>query len=143
MKQCPKCKLEKGPTAFYKDPSTSDGLSCWCSMCQREEGREYYKTNRAARLNYAKRRPKLLYRKNHLRTRYGCSLEDYELLLKKQKGVCAICKQKCKTKPSLGVDHCHTTGEIRGLLCATCNPALGLFKDSPKLLLAAIRYLTK
>jgi hypothetical protein len=41
----------------------------------------------------------------------------------------------------LAVDHCHTTGKVRGLLCSTCNTALGSFQDNPAYLKAAIHYL--
>jgi hypothetical protein len=41
----------------------------------------------------------------------------------------------------LAVDHCHTTGKIRGLLCSKCNPALGAFNDNIEILNSAIKYL--
>lgn len=79
-----------------------------------------------------------------LKCRYGISLEDYKLRLEVQEHTCAICgtdnpggraKRFC-------VDHNHETGEFRGLLCHSCNRALGLFKDSPTILSAALEYLT-
>ena len=59
---------------------------------------------------------------------------------------CDICNEhhttiKDRTGKSLAVDHCHTTGEVRGLLCFGCNTALGRFKDDPTLLKNAIKYL--
>jgi len=74
---------------------------------------------------------------------FGISLEQYNATLKQQKGVCAICRKKCKSGRRLAVDHCHKTGMNRGLLCSKCNRGLGLFNDSPKLLLAAIKYLRR
>jgi hypothetical protein len=59
-------------------------------------------------------------------------------LVKQQKGKCAICKTKMK-EPC--VDHCHTTGKIRGALCVNCNTGLGHFCDSVELLKSAISYL--
>ena len=65
-----------------------------------------------------------------------------------QNGLCAICqqpetKQRNGKKFELAVDHDHETGAVRALLCSHCNYALGYFKDSPDLLLAAIAYLQK
>ena len=77
------------------------------------------------------------YRKN-----YGISLDDYNALLDLQKECCAICgiKQEDFGK-NLFVDHDHSTGEVRGLLCHKCNSGLGMFNDDIKLLHAAIDYL--
>lgn len=69
----------------------------------------------------------------------------------RQRGVCKICGnidvKVNKTGESriqrLAVDHCHKTGKVRGLLCASCNGGLGLFKDDINLLKKATRYLTK
>ena len=61
-------------------------------------------------------------------------------MLEKQNHVCAICGNKDNNK-KLAVDHCHTTGVIRGLLCSACNTSLGKFKDSVELLQNAIQYL--
>ena len=82
-------------------------------------------------------------RSRHYKNRYGINLEEYEKILKDQKGVCAICKksEKCSTKKRLHVDHCHDTNEIRGLLCHHCNVALGNFKDDLDMLENAAVYL--
>ena len=69
---------------------------------------------------------------------YGMSLADYEAMLERQRGACAICK---KSDEALCVDHCHACGKVRGLLCAKCNSALGFCNDSPEHLLAAVAYL--
>jgi hypothetical protein len=66
------------------------------------------------------------------------SLADYEAMLERQRGACAICK---KSDEALCVDHCHACGKVRGLLCAKCNSALGFCNDSPEHLLAAVAYL--
>lgn len=67
------------------------------------------------------------------------SPEDYEALLQHQGGVCAICGRKPKER--LVIDHSHSSGLVRGLLCNRCNLGLGLFEDDQKRLLAAIQYL--
>jgi Recombination endonuclease VII len=69
---------------------------------------------------------------------YGISLEDYDVMFERQGGACAICK---RTGVTLCVDHCHLTGEVRGLLCIRCNSAIGFCSDDPAVLLAAADYL--
>lgn len=65
-------------------------------------------------------------RRRHLRRCYGITLEDYNDLYDQQEGRCAICKEEEKREGWwLHVDHDHSTGEIRGLLCSVCNLALG------------------
>lgn len=82
-----------------------------------------------------------------LKRRFGLSIAQYEAMADTQNGVCAICKQPERSLDKDGgprrmpVDHCHTTGKVRGLLCTACNRALGLFKDSPDILASAISYL--
>ena len=73
------------------------------------------------------------------RTGLGFTVEQYDVLFKKQGGACAICGRATKTH--LYVDHDHTTGEVRGLLCSSCNLGLGNFKDSVPIMRQAILYL--
>jgi hypothetical protein len=74
-----------------------------------------------------------------LKRRYGISPAEYDALLAKQGGACAICRKRPKGR--LCVDHCHVTGMIRGLLCNECNGALGYLKDDQASLVAALAYL--
>lgn len=81
-----------------------------------------------------------------LRRQYKISIEHYRQMLDAQGGCCAIYRKPEKMEikgrvVSLAVDHDHTTGAVRGLLCSNCNTALGLFNDDPKLLDAAKDYL--
>lgn len=82
--------------------------------------------------------------KRFIKKTYDITYEAYEKMLEQQQYCCAICKSKVSSKRTsrLFVDHCHDTLRVRGLLCSACNHALGLFKDSPTLLKAAISYLT-
>lgn len=80
--------------------------------------------------------------------KYGLTPEQYALMFKEQGGVCAICGRPERTilrgKPrSLSVDHCHSSGRIRGLLCGLCNLGLGGFEDNIEYLLDAIVYLER
>lgn len=88
------------------------------------------------RAEYAANREK--YRLRHLLKEYGLSIEQYNEILHRQGGVCAICK---KTPEKFHVDHDHQTGQVRGLLCSPCNVVLGLMKDLPERLRAAAAYL--
>src|SRR5712691_2142373 len=64
--------------------------------------------------------------------RFGFSRDDYEALLARQGGVCAICGNKPeRPKRRLCIDHCHLTNEVRSLLCNKCNVGLGMFDDDP------------
>lgn len=71
----------------------------------------------------------------------GLTQISYEVLLKKQNYVCAICKKPNTTKKDWAIDHCHTTGQTRGILCLNCNMVLGHSKDDIQVLLNAIEYL--
>ena len=85
--------------------------------------------------------------KQHIRKmkrEYGVSIEQYNALFTKQDGNCAICgKNQSVIERRLCVDHRHSDGKIRGLLCGKCNTALGLVDDSIDLLEDAIKYLRK
>jgi len=72
----------------------------------------------------------------------GITQELYDQLLSNQDSKCAICRRP-PGRQYLAVDHDHETGEIRGLLCGTCNRALGLLRDSGEVLLAAYNYITR
>jgi hypothetical protein len=76
-----------------------------------------------------------------LRAIYKITLADYNRMLAAQDGKCAICHLPPQ-RSRLFVDHCHTSGKVRGLLCGKCNSALGLLKDSVQALDEAKRYLT-
>ncbi len=75
---------------------------------------------------------------------FGITVAQYDAMLVAQGGCCRLCKSTTpgqKRKVHFMVDHCHTTGKIRGLLCHPCNVALGLFKDNITTLKEAQRYL--
>ena len=81
-------------------------------------------------------------RRYHFKCQYGISLQDYDRLLKKQRGGCAICG-RTPTSRWLAVDHDHKTNKIRGLLCTQCNLMLGVAQDSIETLHLAVKYLRK
>lgn len=76
------------------------------------------------------------------KSKYGVSPEQFDAMLAAQKEACAICGTKePKGRGAFNVDHCHTSGVVRGLLCQPCNTALGLFRDDTVLLSRASTYL--
>jgi hypothetical protein len=122
----------------------------------RSERREYEKAWRQANpekvREYAKRWRKnnpeitrVKQRRNSLKRQYGMSPQDYDALFAAQGGRCAICgTDKLTGRWSVfAVDHCHITNKVRGLLCNECNRGMGLMKDDPARLLAAVDYLNK
>lgn len=79
--------------------------------------------------------------------RYGLNEKSFNELLTRQNNVCAVCL-KAETKKhqngkvtNLSIDHCHTTGKVRGLLCSKCNFAIGHLDDNPYLCERAMKYL--
>lgn len=72
---------------------------------------------------------------------YQLTVAGYLRLLEEQRNRCAICNHRPQHLRELVIDHNHRTGQVRGLLCSKCNTALGLFRDSPDVLDAAIEYL--
>lgn len=76
----------------------------------------------------------------HRLLKYQMTPEQYAAKVEEQQGRCAICAIEPEAR-ALAVDHNHTTGRVRGLLCHNCNVALGLFKEEPQFLKRAIAYL--
>ena len=93
---------------------------------------------RKAQMTAEDRKAKRIYDQNYqLQRMYSLSRREFDALLEKQGGVCAICRKQSR----LHVDHCHDTGAIRGLLCQNCNLLLGHAKDSFLILIRAMSYL--
>lgn len=121
-KRCATCKQWLDPGQFRADSGNADGLMGACIRCMRHRV---------------------------IAKRYGITLEHYERLAAAQDDVCAICGGSNESGRSLAVDHDHgcCSGNqacgtcVRGLLCSNCNMALGLFKEDPARLKAAVAYL--
>lgn len=105
---------------------------------------------------YLKNKKKILartdaYRKSHpsmrrngdLKRRYGLSRSDFDVLLKSQGGVCAICRKPGWAGMSPHVDHDHETGAVRGILCKACNSAMGLIKEDLDIAQSMVEYMKK
>ena len=77
----------------------------------------------------------------HYKRKFGISLAEYNRMLEEQNGVCAVCKgEEPKRYKNIAVDHNHTTGEVRGLLCSSCNRALGLLQDNELIIEELLKY---
>ncbi len=146
-KKCTKCDIEKPFDAFQRAPKMRDGRCSWCRACKNVARCDWAVRNpekqSAIRRNQRIRNPQKVVlhdRKMNLK-QYGITLEEYEALLEKQGGVCAICEKVCSSGRNLAVDHAHTVGIVRGLLCMKCNRSLGGFDDDPGLLLRGVAYL--
>lgn len=125
-KVCKDCGETKDLSKFPKNKEMVDGHINFCNPCR-------YK-------KYAKKRNKTdKYWAYQLQWKYGLSLEDYKEMVEKQDGRCAICGKIPNYR--LCVDHRHDTGKVRGLLCRTCNKAIGQLGDTPYALERALRYL--
>lgn len=75
-------------------------------------------------------------------SRFGLTIEAYDLLFKSQGGKCAICR-KPPGRLRLAVDHDHSTNSVRGLLCSNCNRGIGHLQDDPEIVTAAAVYIRR
>lgn len=121
---------------------------------KREANRRWIERNKDQRAGYAAERYRrrlasedpLHLRRWRLLTHYGLTVEDYQAMLAKQQGLCAICRRPPnggKHSGLLVVDHDHDTNKVRGLLCDPCNRGLGQFGDSLERVDAAAAYLRR
>jgi hypothetical protein len=112
-KVCTFCKVVKSEKDFHK--SSVNGRQSYCKECAQIKARLY---------------------------RYGVTVEEYNVIFEIQKGRCKICGiHNLESYRPLVVDHNHTTGKFRGLLCSQCNQGIGLLQDSYELCDKASAYL--
>ena len=144
---CTKCGYVGPEKDWVSDPRRSTGRMSECRTCSnkrkaasrlrhleknREKGRKGYWANREQRLDYCRFR------------NYGVTPEQYHSMIEKQRNRCAICgtdRAKPNVESKWHVDHDHTTGTVRGLLCYKCNSVLGYANNSPTVLIKAAEYL--
>ncbi len=114
-KECTICKRLLKSNNYYSSKLGPGGLMSHCMKCE---------TNR------------------RLKKTYGITLKEYDEMFDSQEGNCAICGLPEITR-RLSVDHDHTTGEVRSLLCTQCNLVLGTVSDNQDVLTSMIKYLQK
>ncbi|MGD6750825.1 endonuclease VII domain-containing protein [Streptomyces sp. BH105] len=112
-KYCRSCGEIKAHDEWHRNATASDGLSTSCKDCRATKGRA-----------------------GHLKRQYGITEAERDELVAAQVGVCCICLDA----PAVHVDHCHETGRVRGVLCFSCNAALGQFRDRPDAIRRAAAY---
>lgn len=144
-KWCPRCETTKPVDAYGR--RRNGALMGYCRPCMASYDVAYRQDENGAE---NKRRASQKWsegpRKEYdLQRTYGIGVADYEALLERQGGCCAICGADTP-RQTLGerhwnVDHCHSTDRVRGLLCNSCNLGIGKFGDDPDLLDAAAMYL--
>ena len=137
-KRCSKCTEYKELSEYSPSSKKAFGVNSWCKICIAALKHAAYDFEES--------------KDAQLRHTYGIRLEEYNNMLKEQNGVCACCgkpemyetgrsKRTVDRIPMLHIDHCHTTGAIRGLLCSSCNQALGMLGESPERVKLLLRYI--
>ena len=131
-RECVKCKKDLALKNFYFRINKKTGTKYFSSKCIKCFNIYNYNIDKNFKLKKA----------------YGITLDQYNDMLSKQDGKCMICLVDNNglyqnKKKAFAVDHCHTTGKIRGLLCGDCNSGIGLLKENIDLLNNAIKYLNK
>lgn len=129
---CTGCLVFKLWPAFAHDRTSSTGHRARCLDCCAAYQRARSMTEAE------KQRNRDSQRRHRIRQYKGMTPERYEEMVLEQQGLCAACGDRPRR---LCIDHDHTTGEVRRLLCADCNAGIGLFRDDPGRLLAAALYL--
>ncbi len=125
MKICKTCQTEKPLSEFWKRTYKSGVVKTQskCKSCQTTKRRKYYKPH-----EYARRK-------------WNLTEEEYTTLINRSQGLCEVCNTPMGDKRC--IDHNHSTGEIRGVLCNKCNTALGLVGDNTTTLTKLIQYLER
>lgn len=125
MRFCPTCKQVKMLEEFPRNRSGPSGRGGYCKPCHNARGKEHLDRRGGSR-------------EYHLRRRYGIGAADVDAMIEAQGGQCATCNGKPEH-----VDHDHTTGKVRGVLCFNCNQALGNIRDNRTTLRRLDHYLRR
>jgi hypothetical protein len=134
-KTCSKCGEDKPLTEFHKRTASRDGVQGRCKKCQC-----------AARKTWAELHPgrqRTIEFNRKLKSRHGVSGDQFWEMHSDQSGLCGACGDALQPGRKTAVDHSHTTGKVRALLCFHCNVALGHVRESPARLHALLTYLEK
>jgi hypothetical protein len=151
LKACSTCAQVKGFEDFYRRSVGPTGRKSQCIACYRDGQRAYNATEHAKRRKRVERtrrraqdpeRYDRLVRAAQFKSKYGITLAHYEQMLADQGGCCAVCGL-LGGDWTLLVDHCHTTGRVRGLLCRKCNSGIGMLGDSAAGVQQALSYLMR
>lgn len=130
IKYCGRCRKHLPRKAFNKDKRRKGGLRYACRKCNHVAKLAYSASDRGRTRQWAAR----------LKRRYNITPKDYNAMLEAQGGVCAACGNHPEGL-HLNVDHNHATGRVRGLLCSSCNLALGNVYEDIKILEGLVSYI--
>ncbi len=129
VKKCRTCKTTKTVSDFAKNPTGIQGVRGTCKDCRPKDTR-------------------LTIRGRNVRYKYGIELDEFVGMYEDQGGQCVICSidvdlyaPEDRKANVAHVDHCHTTGKIRALLCHQCNVGIGAFREDIEVLENAIQYI--
>ena len=146
MINCTKCEIEKEESEFRSRTSSKRGYQYWCKQCENEANKARYtpkpkKEKESKEINKEEVAAKA--KERMLKSRYGITFEEYEAMYNAQNKCCAICSKELPLGGTKGlyVDHNHTTGVVRGLLCSGCNSAIGKLKEDRDIFERAMKYL--
>ena len=134
LKWCPRCHQQKSLDDFGVARKRPDGRMAFCRPCWSDYRKEYMARNPD------QAQKKRDYMRGYL---YGMDPNTYTRLFEAQGGVCAICGKPEPEFRRLRIDHDHTTGKVRGLLCSGCNTGLTRFGDSPEGLQRVLDYVMR
>lgn len=145
LRHCTACKERKALSEFPKNKACSQGRTRVCRKCTSASSRRWVANVGKKNPNFVANR--LLSQEKDRAKRYGLTLEELEAMKVKSAGKCEVCENppsgRGTSGKSLHIDHCHSTGKIRGMLCARCNLTLGRFGDDSNLLRKLAEYLER
>jgi hypothetical protein len=144
-KKCRACGAIKRLDEFYlttnkNRPHLGPRPMSRCKQCVSTSAQNWAQQNHERHLEVMRAYGKRSTRRRRL-TKYGLTEAELTALEQAQAGRCAICREELG--PALVIDHCHNSGQVRGLLCSACNVGLGSFRDDTARLHAAAAYLNR
>lgn len=155
LRKCIKCLREKPRSEFYRQPRRKDGLFPYCRQCSNRQSTLWRQNNpdkdKVIRQRTAAKHP-FGPRASQMKSNYGLDREQYESMLREQDGKCAIpscgktlisrfAAKQNSPKFVACVDHDHSNGRVRGLLCNRCNYVVGCVEKHSSIVVDARRYL--
>lgn len=145
LKKCIWCHEEKPLDCFSKDKNKKFGVKSYCKPCNVKRTAGWRESNPGRRQQYEKDRREAdpeAQRGRNLKHKYGIGLKEWQEMFDLQGGHCASCgKHQADLEKTLVVDHCHSTGRVRALLCNHCNIILGYAKESIDTLESVANYI--
>lgn len=132
---CKSCYADLAAAQYQKTKAKRDAQMAAWRAANREKWNAYSQ-------NWYRNNPRTA-TNTRIKKRYGITIDDYESLIAAQGDACAICGGHERNGTLFSVDHDHDTGKVRGLLCRTCNAAIGLFQERIDLIESALSYLRR